>query len=628
MIELKNVGKSFGDHLVFSNVDLNLPDRGFYLLAGENGSGKSTLLSILSGVETNHDGEMFFKGKIVDVKTASSYREKHVGMVFQESFVLDSLTVLENLLFPYGSNDRERGSQILEKVGLLPLCDEPVSNLSSGERQRLMIAMAIYEDKEVLLLDEALNYLDEDNAKGILSLLSDLGKSRLVILSSHDDVLSLGARPSGILTVAGGGIELSMQKEEEALEPAVQTAHRDVLSARRLLAFFFRKEKALFVVLLILIPFFLGLSLIGLGDSYGRKSEEEAGNAIVLRNFKVHGFSPIPGEAPKPLEGTKVSFLSRVEELSISDRADLGLTASIDIFTPQDENAYRIVEGMGRKAQREDELVISSLVYEKILGSTHTAGDGTVYPIASFQDLEKIPYRLFPSMGTTWRVVGIYEADTSRDAFYTAQDGRILRSSPLYASYGRTAFFTSLENSLLSTETDIYFTDTLSLDELKGYRSMNLIPASEEQRDFYREIGVIEEVASYVLLGFVALFSAVFMGLFISLEKRRVIYFRLIGIPGKSLARLFLLVAGVATGVSGAILLVGTPAWIAGFDAYYRSSYLGAGGLSFGGWSYIPFLTLFLFGLLSFFWLRIFGRRYLKKDVSKLLELSKKSDEE
>lgn len=171
MISLQSVGKRFDSQWVFEGVDLHVPAGGAAAIVGPSGSGKSVLLRLIAGLMAPDQGT---------VRVAST----DVGMLFQRNALFDSLSVIENLLFPLrqrkaitGPEARDRARQYLDWVGLSHVPDLAPSQLSGGMQKRLGIARALVLDPAVVLYDDPTAGLDPVTSRTIAELIRKLQKS-------------------------------------------------------------------------------------------------------------------------------------------------------------------------------------------------------------------------------------------------------------------------------------------------------------------------------------------------------------------------------------------------------------------------------------------------------------------
>lgn len=176
MYRLNNVSFSYDDHLILKNLTLQFPDFGLVVILGKSGCGKTTFLSLLSGVLKPTSG------------TIEGFREAKPAIVFQSPLLLNYLDTKENACLCaelYGM--KEKGDDILRRVGLSDMTSHDVTTMSGGEQMRLSIARALLSDSPVLILDEPTGQQDEKNAKEIYRILKDLAKDHLLILVTHDE---------------------------------------------------------------------------------------------------------------------------------------------------------------------------------------------------------------------------------------------------------------------------------------------------------------------------------------------------------------------------------------------------------------------------------------------------------
>lgn len=224
MIKLKGVKKDYfiGERRinVLKSVDLEIKEGEFVILMGVSGSGKTTLLNIIGLLDRKTEGQYFFMGENVDDlsdQMLAKMRNRHIGFVFQQFFLLPYLNALENVLIPIVYSDkkirnpRERAKELLEKFGLKDRIYSKPSQLSGGEQQRVAIARALINEPDLVLADEPTGALDSKTGSEIMELfrlLNEEGKT--IICVTHDpNVKSFGKRVLKIVDgVISGGSEV------------------------------------------------------------------------------------------------------------------------------------------------------------------------------------------------------------------------------------------------------------------------------------------------------------------------------------------------------------------------------------------------------------------------------------
>ena len=158
-LHIKNLGKYYGENIVFSHVSLDVAPGEFVAIVGESGVGKSTLLNCMAGLDSWDEGSVELMG--TDLGTLLDYerallRRKHVGFVFQAFHVLPHLDVAQNVDLPLlllGITNAARVEAMLDAVGLTGLGARLPQQLSGGQLQRVAIARALVHQPALLLAD-------------------------------------------------------------------------------------------------------------------------------------------------------------------------------------------------------------------------------------------------------------------------------------------------------------------------------------------------------------------------------------------------------------------------------------------------------------------------------------------
>lgn len=177
-------------------VTLSIGQGEFLAVTGASGSGKSTLLNLLAGLDTPTSGHVEVEGQglaQLSRRELAAYRARKVGIVFQSFNLLSQHTALRNVEIALYFDDtprnrrHERAVTALERVGLGDRLNHRPLDLSGGEQQRVAIARALVKRPEVLFADEPTGNLDQENANGIASILTELnGEGMTVVLVTHD----------------------------------------------------------------------------------------------------------------------------------------------------------------------------------------------------------------------------------------------------------------------------------------------------------------------------------------------------------------------------------------------------------------------------------------------------------
>ncbi|MDR0856496.1 MAG: ABC transporter ATP-binding protein/permease [Clostridiales bacterium] len=233
MIEVANLTKIYsGKHTVpttaLKDVSFSLPSSGMVFLLGKSGCGKTTLLNCLGTMDSFESGSVTVDGKNIAQMTNTEkdhYRARHIGVVFQEFYLLDNKTVGENISLG-GDVLKKRFSAgeidaVLREVGLEGYAGKKCNMLSGGERQRVSIARALIKGSKLILADEPTGMLDSENGQKLFGVLKNIAKTRLVVIASHDQE-SANRYADVIIRLKDGQIESndSINQATNANEPA------------------------------------------------------------------------------------------------------------------------------------------------------------------------------------------------------------------------------------------------------------------------------------------------------------------------------------------------------------------------------------------------------------------------
>lgn len=189
IIEIRHLGKNFGDHEVLKDIDFDVYKGDVTCIIGSSGSGKSTLLRCINLFETPTAGEIYYHGEdITKTKSASKYREK-VTMVFQSFNLFNNMSVLSNctigprkVLKMKKADANAVAMKYLELVGMSAYVNAKPKQLSGGQKQRVAIARALAMNPEVILFDEPTSALDPEMVGEVLAVMKNLADSGLTML--------------------------------------------------------------------------------------------------------------------------------------------------------------------------------------------------------------------------------------------------------------------------------------------------------------------------------------------------------------------------------------------------------------------------------------------------------------
>ncbi len=219
MIQLVHLTKFYKskENVAIGLQDINLEfQKGeFVVIVGPSGSGKTTLLNVISGMDTYEEGELLLNGvptSNYSLEDFENYRRANVAFIFQNYQLIDSYTVLENVMVELifkGFKKKEaknKAKEILQKVGMGHRLKNRATKLSGGEKQRVVIARALASDAQILVCDEPTGNLDTHNSLEIMKLLKEVAKDKLILLVTHDEGL-IQDNATRVIRIKDGHIE-------------------------------------------------------------------------------------------------------------------------------------------------------------------------------------------------------------------------------------------------------------------------------------------------------------------------------------------------------------------------------------------------------------------------------------
>jgi lipoprotein-releasing system ATP-binding protein len=202
IIEAKNISKYFHDPVkvkVLKEVSFSVNKGEFVSITGKSGCGKSTLLYILSTMDTDYEGDLYFDGELLRNKKRdqlSHIRNKKIGFVFQFHYLLPEFSVLKNVMLP-GLKLAELSAQevehnAMEKLRILGIDDQAkklANQLSGGQKQRVAIARSLINNPLIIMGDEPTGNLDSKNGLIVFDIFKELaamGQSLLIVTHDQD----------------------------------------------------------------------------------------------------------------------------------------------------------------------------------------------------------------------------------------------------------------------------------------------------------------------------------------------------------------------------------------------------------------------------------------------------------
>ena len=201
LIEVRNLHKAFGTLEVLKGINMEVKKGEIVSIIGKSGAGKSTLLQIIGTLDTPTSGTVLIDGievlKLKD-KELASFRNQHIGFIFQFHQLLPEFTALENVEIPamIAGKPQEwmesRAKKLLTELGLGERLEHKPNELSGGEKQRVAAARAMMMSPSIILADEPSGSLDEQNKKELHELLKQLREKfgQTILIVTHDQALA------------------------------------------------------------------------------------------------------------------------------------------------------------------------------------------------------------------------------------------------------------------------------------------------------------------------------------------------------------------------------------------------------------------------------------------------------
>lgn len=201
MIKIENLTKSFGDLQVLKGVSLEVKKGEIISIIGPSGAGKTTLLQLIGTLDKPENGKIYFNGEELSHmsnKRLATFRNKHIGFVFQFHQLLPEFTALENIIIPALIAGREREDAEKEAFELLKIMNleerahHKPAEMSGGENQRIAVARALINHPDVILADEPSGSLDSKNKNELHKLFFHLREKfgQTFIIVTHDEGLA------------------------------------------------------------------------------------------------------------------------------------------------------------------------------------------------------------------------------------------------------------------------------------------------------------------------------------------------------------------------------------------------------------------------------------------------------
>jgi bacitracin transport system ATP-binding protein len=245
ILKAENIRKSYGNKFnkqeVLRGIELNIGRGEFVSIMGASGSGKTTLLNVLSSIDKVSQGTILIDGKEITSmkeKQLAEFRKYHLGFIFQEYNLLDTLTVKENILLPLSISKISRRAadetfkKVADELGIYDIKDKYPNQISGGQKQRTSAARAFIHVPSIIFADEPTGALDSKSASDLLNKMSDLNQKRkaTIVMVTHDPVAA--SYCSRVIFIKDGAIYTQLNKGDETR----QNFFQDILKTQGVLS--------------------------------------------------------------------------------------------------------------------------------------------------------------------------------------------------------------------------------------------------------------------------------------------------------------------------------------------------------------------------------------------------------
>ena len=220
LLECENISKQYGFFFALNKISFHLDENSILGVIGANGAGKTTLIRILSGLTSPTSGTILIKGR--NYKTDTKFIKQIIGTITDKSFLYEELTIYENLKFYcklysiYNKNEfKEKIEHYAKKFNLSDWIFEPISNLSTGMKQKVEIIRSLIHNPSILLLDEPFSGLDFTTIKLLIKILTELReKEKLTLIIATHKIEVVQEISDTILILKNGKISKFAPKNE------------------------------------------------------------------------------------------------------------------------------------------------------------------------------------------------------------------------------------------------------------------------------------------------------------------------------------------------------------------------------------------------------------------------------
>ena len=241
ILEVKDLCKTYivnkRQNNVLKNVNFTVSEGEMVAIMGPSGSGKSTLLYAVSGMDAITSGEVKFCDKNIaqmGQKELADLRLDEMGFIFQQMYMLQNLTVLDNIILPACQTKKKkeskketikRGEDLMRKLGIIDVADNDINEISGGQLQRACIARSLINKPKIIFADEPTGSLNRNSSEEVMEELSKINSSgTAIMLVTHD--VKVASKCQRVLYIVDGNIKGEYKLEEQMCNASIRERER------------------------------------------------------------------------------------------------------------------------------------------------------------------------------------------------------------------------------------------------------------------------------------------------------------------------------------------------------------------------------------------------------------------
>lgn len=498
------------DFFALRNINLSFDQVGLISIVGKSGSGKTTLANIISFLDCDYEGSIYLDGKKISSlskKEKNDFRDKNIGVVFQNYHLIENENVLYNVSLPLlikGIKKEiayEKARKLLKYISFPEyLYDEKVKNLSGGEKQRVSILRALIKEPRLIIADEPTGALDKMNSRVVLNLLKKISDKILIIIISHDREL-VKKYSDRIIELKNGRLLddekksfnktklsfLPLEKKEQKVESWTWRFSKNILQTNKI------KNIVFFCVFT--ICFILTNTMFSLISGMNKTKINEPRRILNYTNFNISQ------KVTVPIEGTSFSLI-KTSRLTNEQLNKYEIEYPDLVFEPV-LNALFITENF---LYLDKEQITISPLFSPVYSFDKKYLNADLF---SYRSKEQFPSGIIinnPLFEILKKTVGKhaltkeYELRFSRDIVFYTTDDSIPEVVDKFVFIKKYKILGVVEEFSFMNEPQIYFSYQQMLNDLNEYILVNISNYSDRKItvvDYINECSSNDEMTSY-----------------------------------------------------------------------------------------------------------------------------------